>query len=286
MRKLLRWLGIGLGGLVALAIVAAIAVFALSEIVLRKEHRAFAEALAVPSAVQLADAERQARILGCLSCHGEGLKGKLMFDAPPVARVYAPNLTRIAAGASDQQLAAAIRQGIGHDGRSLFIMPSATYSRLSDGEVAALIAWIRKLPFAEGGLDRIKFGPIGRFALATGKFRAVPDVVAEYRTKAPLDAGPGHASGRTLASRACSGCHGPALFGQTMDEGSVAPDLNLAAGYDLAQFTRLLRTGETPSAKPLGLMKEVALNDFRHLTDGEIAALHAYLEARAKKLGS
>ena len=36
----------------------------------------------------------------------------------------------------------------------------------------------------------------------------------------------------------------------------------------------------------LGLMEFVAKNDLTHLTDAEIAALYAYLVARAKRLGS
>ena len=286
MRKVLRWLGIGVAGLVALLLVAAVVLFIMSEMVLRKEHVAAAETLSPPSAAQLADAERQARILGCLSCHGEGLKGKVMFEAPNVARVFAPNLTLVAAKASDQQLAAAIRQGIGHDGRALFVMPSAMYSRLSGEEVASLIAWIRRLPRAAGGDDPISLGPIGRVLVATGKFRAIPDVVAEFRTKAPFDAGPAHAAGRNLASKACSECHGPALFGQKMEEGSTAPDLNVVGGYDADQFRTLLKTGKAPSGKPLGLMAEVAKNDFSYLNDAEIEALYTYLQARAKKLGS
>jgi ketopantoate reductase len=66
----------------------------------------------------------------------------------------------------------------------------------------------------------------------------------------------------------------------------VPPDLNTVAGYDLAQFKTLMRTGRTPGGNELGLMKEVALNDLKHLTDAEIELLHAYLTARAKKLGT
>ena len=33
------------------------------------------------------------------------------------------------------------------------------------------------------------------------------------------------------------------------------------------------------------MIKEVAVKDFVHMTDAEIAALHAYLEARARRLG-
>jgi cytochrome c553 len=284
MRKALRWAGFGLGGLLLLLLVAALVLFALSEMVLRKRHDPVPEALPAPTAAQHANAARQARILGCVSCHGEGLAGKVMFEAPGVARVFAPNLTAIAARASDQQLAAAIRQGIGHDGRPLVVMPSPMYSRLTGQETAALVAWIRTLPKRPGGEDRSSFGPLGRFALAAGKFRTAPAMMEQFRSEVPIDLGPAHAAGRDLASKTCSECHGPALLGRKMDDGSEAPGLEVAAGYDLEQFKRLLRTGSTPSGKPLGLMKEVAVNDFSHLTDAEIGALHAYLDARAKRL--
>lgn len=286
MRKALRWAGIGLGAIVALLLVAALVVLVLSEMALRKEHRAAAEPLPAPTAAQLADASRQARIQGCYTCHGDKLQGRVMFEAPGVARMVAPNLTAVAAKASDQQLAAAIRQGIGHDGRALFVMPSPMYSRLDPAEVAALIAWLRAQPRVAGMSDRPSLGPLGRFGVATGRFRSAVDDVARFKAQVPIDLGPGHAAGRRLAATVCSECHGPALFGQRMGGGEEPPDLSVSAGYDLAQFTELLRSGRTPSGKKLGLMEFVAKNDLAHLTDSEIAAIHAYLVARAKRLGS
>jgi mono/diheme cytochrome c family protein len=286
MRKALRWAGIGLGAVVALLLVAALVIFAWSEMILRKDYAAAPETLPRPSAAEAAQAPRLARVLGCLSCHGEGLKGKLMFDAPGVAKVFAPNLTEVAAKASDQQLAAGIRQGIGHDGRGLFIMPSAMFSRLDDRQTAALVAWIRTLPPAEGQTKGLSAGPIGRLLLVLGQFRPVPDVVAEYRTQAPIDLGPEHQAARHLAATACSECHGPALTGGSAGPDEKAPDLRIAAGYDPARFRALMRTGRPPDGRDLGLMTTVGKNDFSHLTDAEIDALYAYLAARAKRLGS
>ncbi|HEX8483017.1 MAG TPA: c-type cytochrome [Allosphingosinicella sp.] len=286
MRKALRWLGIGLGSLVALLLVAGIVIFAMSEMILRKEHVASAEALPAPSAPELAEAPRLARVLGCLSCHGAGLKGKLVFEAPGVARVFAPDLTEIAAKASDQQLAAGIREGIGHDGRALFIMPSPQYSRLNDRETASLVAWIRTLPRAQGETGGFSAGPLGRIALAVGSFKPGPEAVADYRTQAPIVLGPEHERARHLTATACAECHGAALLGGSAGPGQKAPDLNVVAGYDPAQFKALMRTGRPPSGKDLGLMTIVAKDDFSHLTDAELDSLYAYLVARAKRLGS
>lgn len=286
MRKALRRAGLGLGGLIGLLLLAALVILAWSEIILRRDHDAAAETLPAPGAAGQAEAPRLARVLGCLSCHGEGLKGKIMFEAPGVAKVFAPNLTEIASKASDQQLAAGIRQGIGHDGRGLFIMPSAMYSRLTDRETSALVHWIRTLPRAPGQRKGMSAGPIGRLGLVLGTFRPVPEIVAEYRTQVPIALGPEHEAARHLAATACAECHGPALIGGSAGPDEKAPDLNLVAGYDPAQFKALMRTGRPPTGKDLGLMTTVAKQDFSHLTDAEIDALYAYLLARAKRLGS
>lgn len=286
MRKALRWFGIGLGGLLALVMLAALVILIWSETILRRDYAPAAETLPAPGAAELAEAPRLARVLGCLSCHGEGLKGKLMFDAPGVAKVFAPNITEVAAKATDQQLAAGIRQGIGHDGRALFVMPSPMYSRLDDRETAMLVAWIRTLPRVEGQTKGLSVGPIGRLGLVLGTVRTAPEAVAEYRTQVPIDLGPEHRAARHLAAIACSECHGPALMGGSAGPDEKAPDLRVTAGYDLGQFRALMRTGRPPDGRDLGLMTTVGKDDFSHLTDAEIDSLYEYLVARAKRLGS
>jgi cytochrome c553 len=280
----LRWLRLVAVGLVALLLLVAAAIFIVSSWVIGREHEARAERLEPPTPALLADAPRQARILGCVSCHGEGLRGRLMADIPNVVRIHAPNLTQVAARSTDQQLAAAIRQGIGVDGRGLFVMPSPMYSHLSDAEVAALIAWMRGLPKAERQSEGFSARPIGRVAIVTGKLRTAPAKMEEFRSQAPIDMGAAHALGRRIANNTCSECHGPALFGTAMEDGRVTPDLTIAGAYDYEQFRTLMRTGVAPHGRDLGLMKEVARNDFSHLTDEELSALHDYLRARAEKL--
>jgi cytochrome c553 len=284
MKRVLRWIGMGAAGLAGLVLLAVGAIFLLSERSMAGGIEPQLEPLPRPSAAQIADAPRQAKILGCVSCHGEGLKGNLMVEIPNVVRVHAPNLTEVAARASDAQLDAAIRQGIGHDGRNLFVMPSANYARLSGEEVAALIGYIRSLPRAAGAVEGVSPGPIGRFAIATGKLRPAPAKMEEFRTQAPIDVGPEHDAGRRIAATVCGDCHGPALLGQTMEDGKTAPDLTLAGAYDPEAFRTLMRTGRGAGGRDLGLMSKVAPDDFAHLRDDEIQALQGYLSARAERL--
>lgn len=285
MRKLLRWIGYVLAGLVLIALIFAAWVWFASGRVLSARHEGRPERLAAPSAAQTADAGRQARIQGCTHCHGAQLQGQLMFDGQPFATVWASNLSELAARASDQQIARAIRQGIGADGRALFIMPSDQYSRLSDEEVTALVAYIRATPRQGGPTAPIRWGPIGRFALAMGQMQPIMTRIEDYGIREPYDTGPGEAAGRRIAANTCSGCHGPDLSGQPSPEGGPpAPDLAIAGAYDLAQFRTLLRTGVPPGGRDLGLMKEVAVHDLSRLNEEEVGQLHAYLIARAERV--
>ena len=284
MAKALLWLGYLLGLLLLLILAAAAWVWISSERVLGKAHDAIPEKLVAPSAEILADGPRQLRVLGCLSCHGEGLRGKLMFSEPNVADIYAPNLTLLAAKASDQQLARAIRQGIGVDGRPLVVMPSAQYARLGNAEVAAVIAALRALPAGGKQVPAINVGPIGRIGLATGKFSTQPEQVERYRTEMPMDLGAQFAKGRKLAMVNCAECHGPSFRGGEPGPDQVAPDLAVAGAYDLPEFQRLMRTGVPTGDRKLGLMATVAKNDFSHFTDAEIEAIHAYLKERANRM--
>ena len=283
MAKLLRWVGYGLAVIMILLLLAATWVWVASERALGGTYQGTVEQLPVPTAAQLADAPRQLKILGCVSCHGEGLRGRLMFSEPNVADVYAPNLTLVAAAASDQQLARAIRQGIAADGRALLIMPSSQYSRLEDGEVAAMIASIRALPKGGDQVPPVKLGPIGRVGLATGKFRSQVKEVDRFRNDMPADLGAEYALGRKLAMTACAECHGPSFGGGEPKPGLAAPNLDVAAAYDLPQFERLMRTGMPIGNRKLKLMDTVSRDDFSNFNSAEIAAIHGYLKARANR---
>jgi len=284
MKRLFRWLGIILAAILVLLLIFVAWVWFASARVLGRTHEAAPERLAAPTAAQLADGERQARILGCVNCHGEGLRGRMMFDAGPFAKVWAPNLNELAARASDQQLAQAIRQGVGHDGRALYIMPSAMYSRLSDQEVAGLIAWIRRLPRAGERTSAIQWGPIGRFALATGGLDSMLPTIEDFRIRQPFDTGREHQAGRRLAATVCSECHGADLTGGQPMPDAIPPDLSIVGAYNQAQFVRLMRTGLPPNGRDLGLMAEIARNNTSHMTDDELAELYAYLSARAQRV--
>ena len=282
MARAVRWAGYAVGSLIIFILVAAAVVWLIASAKLNASIQPRPEHLAAPTPAQLADAERDARTLGCFSCHGEGLRGNKMFDQPNVGTIWAPNLTQVAAHATDQQLAAAIRQGVSHQGHPLMIMPAEVFQHLGDQEVAALIALIRKLPRGGSDTPANVYGPLGRLGVVMGKFNTAPTLVAKYALQEPRPVGAQFEEGRKLAITKCSGCHGPALEGQEVEPGVTSPDLTIAGAYDLPAFTKLLRTGVPASGRKLKMMSGTAQTDLSHLNDSEIAELHSYLVARAE----
>lgn len=284
MAKVLRWAGYAVASVLILLLVAAAAVWLLSSNKLNARVAPRPESLARPTAAQLADGPRQLTVTGCKGCHGDNLQGEVFLDEPGLATIYAPNLTLVAAKANDQQLAQAIRQGIGHDGRSLAVMPSQGYQFMTDGELAALIAAIRAVP--RGGTDHPlpRVGPMGRLGLVLGKLHTAPELVRNYRENQTADLGPQFAAGRHIVAVNCAECHGPQLHGKELEPGVVSPDLQIAGAYDLDQFRKMLRTGVAPGNKDIGLMGRVAKRDFSHMTDEEIEQVHAYLVERARRM--
>jgi len=284
MARLLRWAGYFIAAVGVLVLVAIAAVWIISSQKLHATVSPHPETIATPTPPQLADAMRQARILGCFNCHGEGLAGHKMFDEPNVGTIWAPNLTQVAAKATDQQLARAIRQGVGTDGRSLFIMPSESFQNLSDQELGAIIALIRSLPRQGTETPQNAYGPLGRIGVATGKFKSAPALVSEYSTREPIRMGADLEPGRHHAILYCAACHNADLSGKEVGPGDVSPDLSIVGAYDPEAFKKLIRTGVPASGKTLPMMGPEAKSDLSHMNDAEIEELYAYLHARAEKV--
>ncbi len=279
MKPLLRWIGIALGGLVGLGIVAYAVLYLLSERVLRRTYEVPAVSLTIPTdPASIMEGRRLATARGCFAdCHGKQAEGKVMFDQPMIARVVAPNLTAAVHKYSDAELVAIIRNGVRPGGRSLLIMPSDVFVGLTDEDLGRIIAFLKSLPVVEGPSPSISAGPLGRVGLATGKFKLAAQLIAE--TVPPPEAPNEEAAyGRYLARTICAECHGTALRGDSNPD-FTSPDLRMVAAYSPDAFARLLRTGVAIGGRSVGVMSAQARNNLSYLTDAEIAALYSYLHS-------
>lgn len=225
--------------------------------------------------------QRLAAALGCSGCHGDDLTGK-DWSEHGWGRLWTANLTRAVPRYSDAELDRVIRGGARPD-RELWEMPSHLFTQLTDEDMAAVIAFLRSRPPAGEVRPEPAFGELAKREIAAGKFPSSVEQVRKDGAAWPPDAGAGHALARYIVRATCAECHGLDLRGgQPNPQAKPRPDLRIAAAYDGEQFKRLMRAGIPAGQNQLTLMKQVALNRYKHLTDAEIGAVHAYLKRIAE----
>ena len=276
MRRLLKWLGILLSGIVVLLLVAAAFVWIAGGRIIDKTYEQPPSAfVADPAAADIEEGKRLALLWGCYDgCHGEGLGGQVFNDDFLFGLVVAPDLTRVFAEMSDAELDRVIRHGVRRDGRSSLVMPSASFYSLKDEHLNNLVAFVRSEPRTDGPATEISAGILARLFIYIGEFVPQAEEIARgapwIDDEAPDSA---VARGKYLAMTACSECHGMDLSGF----GDFSPSLAAAIAYSDDDFRRLMREGVGLGERELGLMGEVAVKRFSVMTDEEIRALHSYL---------
>jgi hypothetical protein len=207
-------------------------------------------------------------------------------------RVVAPNLSpdrETGAGNwTDDQLARAIREGVGHDGRALLpIMPYQRYRSMSDEDVASIVVYLRSLPPVRRQQPRTDIVVPVRYLM-----RSVPEPLRAPVPTPDLST-PVKRGAYLTTIGACSECHTP-----QDDHGQPIPGLEFAGGfifdgpwgqvasanltpspsgipyYDLTLFTEVLRTGH---AKARRINQIMPWHAFGGMTDEDIAAIFVNL---------
>ena len=272
--------------LIALPVLAFGGVYLVSEAKLRDVARPPAFDRPIPEDVASVERGRHiARTRGCFGCHGQRLEGIDFTEQWPwIATAVAPNLAAYAKAHDAATLEAAIRHGVGADGRALWSMPSYNFTRLSDDDVAALIAFLKAAPVVEQPLPKPRLGWAVRWAIVTGAETHMADWAA--RTP-PLtvdaQAEPALAHGEYLAMTMCNECHGLDLRGQTLFEGAQTPDLAIVASYGRDDFDKLITTGVPIGGREIELMALVAPDRYRDLSVDEADDLYAFLQTLVDK---
>lgn len=243
---------------------------------------------------------------GCVDCHSEHDTrnsdhpvllamqgaGEIMPFADLPGRIVASNLTpdpQTGAGKwSDDQLARAIREGIGHDGRTLFpMMPYEHYRSMSDEDLASVVVYIRTLAPVHHELPSTEIIFPVKYLI-----RSVPQPVGNP-VSAPDPANRLQWGAYLVNMAGCSDCHTP------MDKGQPIPGMEFAGGqvfrgawgsiavsanitpdpsgigyYDEALFNQSIRTGYVKARKLDALMP---VEQYSGLTDDDVKAIFAFL---------
>ena len=292
-RKIFKWIGIVLGSLVGLLVLAFVVLYIIGSVKWSRMHGKYdvpVETITIPTdPASIARGEHIATIRICRDCHTEDLRGQ--FDSVPgLITLSIPNLTSgkggVGATNTVEDWVRAMRHGVGHDDGGLILMPSRIWYYLSDDDLADLIAYLKSLPPVDNELPKTELGPLGRVMLTLGQLPPdlIPDVISiDHDGPRPVAPEPGVTVeyGNYLAIT-CNLCHGANLNGGTIrtDAEYLAPNLTPGGemkGWSEEDFIATMRTGVTPNGHQL---KEVMpWKYFGLMTDDELKAVWMYLQS-------
>lgn len=291
MRKILKWVGIVLGGLLALVVVTVLVGAALGSARLNKTYSVPQETVQVPTdQASLELGQHWAKVF-CEECHAEDLGGEIFFDDPVIGTFPGPNLTTGEGGASaemtDAELATAIRHAVDHDGTGLVIMPSGGFYFFSDEDLGAILAYLRHAPPVDREQPEASLTLIGRALIGLGLFGNVSMAeVIDHTAPRPAAPAPGITLeyGTYLARVGdCHTCHGDDLNGGRSPDPISPPAPNLTPGGHLGEWTEAdffhaMRNGIEPDGEEIS---EVFMpwKGIGQMTDAELSAMWMYLQS-------
>lgn len=288
MRKLLKWIGYIVGGLVAIILIAV--GFAYAKTSSRMNRTYPTEVTAVPMLTDSTSLEHGRHLVvavgKCVFCHGDNLGGKMMADDPAFGTIWSANLTRgkggVGATYDDADYVRAIRYGVRKNGKPLIFMPSDAFTHFSDADLGAIIAYVKSVPPVDQETVPARMGPIGRIvATLNPDFPLTPtEHIDRNAQRAAVPAGVTKEYGDYLVSTGgCKSCHTPTLSGGQKIEG--VPSANLTptgiGRWTEEDFFKALRMGVRPDGRILSAVMPWPYT--KNLTDDEIRAMWMYLRS-------
>ena len=293
--RAVKFLGRILAGVLALAVVAIGGVYAQTQFrIAQKAVPPTRPTLVVAhDSATIARGARLIRADGCEDCHTQDLGGQVMADDPAFGRLVAANLTSgdggVGARYDDASLDAAIRDGVGWDGRKLIFMPSHEYAGMADNDVAAIIAQLRTVAPVRRVLPKMRLGPIARGLMATGRIVLLPNDEVDH-ARIPLAVAP---SGGTVEqgaylSSGCQGCHGKDFGGGAIPGGppgskraaNLTPSGHVGQ-WTAADFIRAMREGVRADGTKID--ESMPWKAMGHMTDEELQGVFKYLKTLPPK---
>lgn len=244
---------------------------------------------------------------GCIYCHSQhdwnapgtpyvpGMEGTgaVMPETNLPGRIVAPNLTpdpETGAGRwTDDQLARAIREGVGHDGRALFpMMPYLNYRReMSDEDLASVVVYFRSLPPVRNPLP-----PTEMIFPVNYLIRGVPKPLTSPVPELPATLDSVKRGEHLVNLIGCGNCHTPSVRGQELPgmafaggftrsgpwgsaaSANLTPDPSGIPYHDEALFLEVMRTGFV-KARQLSPAMPTMIS--KNMTDDDLKAIFAYL---------
>jgi len=241
-----------------------------------------------PSGVSLRQGHYLFATRGCADCHGANGAGREVIRSGAML-VVSPNITSGANSATaryrDIDWVRALRHGVKPDGRPVMIMPSEDFNRLTDDDLASIIAWVRQLPPVPGRRAEVRLPFRVKAMYAVGAVRDAAELIDHARPPTLPVAPAISLEHGAYVARTCVGCHGEHLSGGRIP-GSPAEwpaPANLTPGSGSAMqrypsadsFMAMLRSGRRPDGSAISPV--MPFGSLSQMNDVDVRALHAYL---------
>lgn len=288
MRRLLKWVGYIIGGLLAIIVIFVASVYAITSSRMGHDYPTEVEAIAVPTdPVAVERGHHLVLAVGkCSYCHGDNLGGKVVADDAAFAKLWASNLTRgkggIGSTYTDADYVRSIRYGVRANGKPLIFMPSMAFTHFSDSDLGSMIAYLKTIPPVDQTIPPPSIGPIARIISIIGDFPLLParQVDRSESHPAAVQAAVTKDYGEYLMKTGlCTSCHNADLSGGNNIEGvSVANLTPTGLGkWSQADFMKALRLGTRPDGRILSAV--MPWPSTKNLTDDEIKAMWMYVQS-------
>ncbi|MGD8406128.1 MAG: c-type cytochrome [Anaerolineales bacterium] len=283
MKKVLKWIGVVLGGLIGVIIFAVLGLSLRANARLNKTYQIQPETVTIPADLEsIAEGERLASFY-CTGCHGTDLGGTDFFSEPALAMVDTPNLTSGNGGIGNQYGDAdwvrAIRHGVDPQGKPLFIMPAKDFYYLSDEDLGQIIAFLKTLPPVDNASNDFSFTIMGRVLLGAGVFGDVLNAEtidhAGQRPESPVVGVTKEYGEYLINTIGCRTCHGQELSGGQDPAPGAPPGPNLTPGGHLDSWTEATFITTVRTRKS----EWMPFESLAKMSDDELRAIWTYLQA-------
>lgn len=287
-RKILKWVGIGIGSLISLLLLAYVAIYFITENRINKRYTINVQKIAVTQdSAALVKGAHLVQIKGCRDCHGEDLGGKVFIDDPQLGRLVGANLTQGRGGIMREytkaDLTRALKHGVRKDGKSVLLMPSYEYNSLTVEDLGSLMSYIKSLRPVDRELPKNEVKPLLRVLTAFNKFPLLSAEAIDHSkqslqtVKSEISANYGQ-----YVAVACVGCHRPDYKGgEPLVPGSpMVPNITKSGNlgkWTEAEFINTLRTGKTPEGKQMD-PKNMPWTMTKEFSDTEIKSVYLFLK--------
>lgn len=227
---------------------------------------------------------------GCTDCHGVKGEGRTFINDGKGMLVAGPNISpgpgSVVRHYEAQDWDRTVRHGVKPDGRPLLIMPAEDYSRLTDDDLASLVAYVRQLAPASGTEAVIQLPLPVKALYGLGMIKdAAANIDHSLPPQQPVPEGVTVEHGRYVANM-CIGCHGAHLSGGkipgTPPEWPAAANLTPGEGSAMPRyvnadtFVAMLRSGRRPDGSAVSTV--MPFEALKHLSDTDAKALYTYLQ--------